>query len=129
LADTKFEFGLIDNTLHIVDEIFTPDSSRFWDAETYEAGRAQDSWDKQFVRDYLESLDWNKTPPGPELPPEIVARTRSKYLERGRNHPSAVVLNAVLQILARVSKTTTPAQVLGRALWFKPALMPSARPT
>jgi phosphoribosylaminoimidazole-succinocarboxamide synthase len=81
LADTKFEFGLIDNELILVDEIFTPDSSRFWDAEKYEAGRAQDSWDKQFVRDYLETLDWDKTAPGPDLPPEIVARTRGKYLE------------------------------------------------
>ena len=81
LADTKFEFGLIDQKLHVVDEIFTPDSSRFWDARSYEPGRAQDSWDKQFVRDYLEGLDWDKTPPAPALPPEIVARTRSKYFE------------------------------------------------
>ncbi len=81
VADTKFEFGLIDNTLHLVDEIFTPDSSRFWDAETYEPGRAQHSWDKQFVRDYLEALDWNKQPPAPELPPVIVAQTRRKYFE------------------------------------------------
>lgn len=81
LADTKFEFGLIEGRLHIVDEIFTPDSSRFWDAESFEPGRAQHSWDKQFVRDYLESLDWNKQPPAPTLPPEIVRRTRGKYLE------------------------------------------------
>ena len=81
LADTKFEFGLIDGRLHIVDEIFTPDSSRFWDAASFEPGRAQHSWDKQFVRDYLETLDWNKQPPAPELPPEIVEQTRLKYLE------------------------------------------------
>lgn len=81
LADTKFEFGLINNRLHIVDEIFTPDSSRFWDAQRFEPGRAQHSWDKQFVRDYLESLEWNKLPPAPELPPEIVEQTRRKYLE------------------------------------------------
>ncbi len=81
LADTKFEFGLVNNTLHLVDEIFTPDSSRFWDAQNYEPGRAQHSWDKQFVRDYLESLDWNKLPPAPELPPAIVEQTRRKYFE------------------------------------------------
>jgi phosphoribosylaminoimidazole-succinocarboxamide synthase len=81
LADTKFEFGLIDGMLHVVDEIFTPDSSRFWDARSYEPGRAQDSFDKQFVRDYLEGLDWDKTPPAPALPPEIVSRTQAKYFE------------------------------------------------
>jgi phosphoribosylaminoimidazole-succinocarboxamide synthase len=81
LADTKFEFGLIEGQIHVVDEIFTPDSSRFWDAAHYEPGRAQESWDKQFVRDYLDSLDWDKTPPAPALPLEIVARTQAKYFE------------------------------------------------
>lgn len=81
LADTKFEFGAIGDEIILIDEIFTPDSSRFWDARTYELGRAQDSFDKQFVRDYLETLDWDKTPPAPELPPEIVIRTEQKYAQ------------------------------------------------
>ncbi len=83
IADTKFEFGIdVDGgNLILADEVLTPDSSRFWDVEKYEPGRAQDSFDKQFVRDYLESLDWNKEPPAPTLPDEIVARTREKYLE------------------------------------------------
>jgi phosphoribosylaminoimidazole-succinocarboxamide synthase len=79
LADTKFEFGVADGDLIVVDEMATPDSSRYWDASTYEPGRPQDSFDKQFVRDYLESLDWDKTPPGPELPENIVAGTAAKY--------------------------------------------------
>ena len=81
LADTKFEFGIADNDLIVVDEMATPDSSRYWDAQTYAPGRAQASLDKQFVRDYLESLSWNKTAPGPQLPPEVVAGTRAKYVE------------------------------------------------
>ncbi|MHB9134022.1 MAG: phosphoribosylaminoimidazolesuccinocarboxamide synthase [Armatimonadota bacterium] len=82
IADTKFEFGLDEgNNLILADELLTPDSSRFWDMEKYEPGRPQDSFDKQFVRDYLETLDWNKEPPGPVLPDEVVAGTRAKYLE------------------------------------------------
>lgn len=81
LADTKFEFGVIEDELILVDEIFTPDSSRFWDASEYSPGRSQDSFDKQFVRDYLESLDWDKTPPAPALPDDIVAKTKAKYEE------------------------------------------------
>ncbi len=81
LADTKFEFGLKNGALMWVDEALTPDSSRFWPADAYEPGRAQPSFDKQFVRDYLESLKWDKRPPGPELPPEVVAKTREKYKE------------------------------------------------
>ena len=82
IADTKFEFGLDeDGTLRIADEMLTPDSSRFWPAETYEPGRGQASLDKQFLRDYLESVGWNKQPPVPELPDEIVAGTRQRYLE------------------------------------------------
>ena len=82
IADTKFEFGLDEgNNLLLADEVLTPDSSRFWDVEQYTPGRAQDSFDKQFVRDYLESINWNKEPPAPELPEEVVARTREKYLE------------------------------------------------
>jgi phosphoribosylaminoimidazole-succinocarboxamide synthase len=81
LADTKFEFGIKEDELILVDEIFTPDSSRFWDASEYSPGRSQDSFDKQFVRDYLESLDWDKTPPAPALPDDIVAKTKAKYEE------------------------------------------------
>lgn len=80
IADTKFEFGLVDGEMILVDEVLTPDSSRYWDADRYEPGRPQEAFDKQFVRDYLETLDWNKEPPGPELPPEVVARTREIYL-------------------------------------------------
>jgi phosphoribosylaminoimidazole-succinocarboxamide synthase len=83
LADTKFEFGIERETgeLLLVDEVLTPDSSRFWDASDYEPGRAQASFDKQFVRDWLETLAWDKRPPGPELPPDIVAGTRQRYVE------------------------------------------------
>jgi phosphoribosylaminoimidazole-succinocarboxamide synthase len=81
IADTKFEFGLDNGKLILIDEVLTPDSSRFWPADQYQPGRGQPSFDKQFVRDYLETLDWNKTPPGPELPPEVVAKTTAKYLE------------------------------------------------
>ena len=83
LADTKFEFGLDPSSreLLLVDEVLTPDSSRFWDAAAYEPGRAQASYDKQFVRDWLEAQPWDKTAPGPELPPEIVAGTRARYVE------------------------------------------------
>jgi phosphoribosylaminoimidazole-succinocarboxamide synthase len=79
IADTKFEFGVVGDEIILIDEIFTPDSSRFWDVATYEAGRPQDSFDKQFVRDYLETLDWDKTPPAPELPAEIAQQTAQKY--------------------------------------------------
>jgi phosphoribosylaminoimidazole-succinocarboxamide synthase len=81
IADTKFEFGQLDGDLILIDEVLTPDSSRFWPADRYEPGRSQPSFDKQFVRDYLETLAWNKTPPGPVLPPEVVTRTTAKYLE------------------------------------------------
>ena len=81
IADTKFEFGLLDGKLILIDEVLTPDSSRFWPADQYQPGQGQPSFDKQFVRDYLETLDWNKTPPAPALPPEVVARTQAKYLE------------------------------------------------
>ena len=81
LADTKFELGLVDGELILVDEVMTPDSSRFWQAATYEPGRAQASYDKQFVRDWLEAQHWDKTPPGPELPADVVAGTRARYVE------------------------------------------------
>ncbi|MBW1741335.1 MAG: phosphoribosylaminoimidazolesuccinocarboxamide synthase [Deltaproteobacteria bacterium] len=81
IADTKFEFGLIDGELTLIDEILTPDSSRFWPEDTYRPGRPQKSFDKQYVRDYLLSLDWNQRPPAPELPPEVVENTCRKYEE------------------------------------------------
>jgi phosphoribosylaminoimidazole-succinocarboxamide synthase len=81
LADTKFEFGLDGQELIWIDEALTPDSSRFWPAEGYQPGRPQPSFDKQYVRDYLERIGWNKQPPGPELPSEVVAATCSKYRE------------------------------------------------
>jgi phosphoribosylaminoimidazole-succinocarboxamide synthase len=82
IADTKFEFGLLsDGELILIDEALTPDSSRFWPADSYEPGRSQASFDKQYVRDYLEAIKWNKEPPAPELPPEVVAKTREKYWE------------------------------------------------
>ena len=90
IADTKFEFGLersgdasspTGGKLILIDEVLTPDSSRFWPADQYQPGRGQPSFDKQFVRDYLETLDWDKTPPGPVLPPDVVAKTSAKYLE------------------------------------------------
>ena len=84
LADTKFEFGLLDGRLIWIDEALTPDSSRFWPAQGYKPGGAQPSFDKQFVRDYLERIRWPKTPPGPDLPPEVVAATRAKYREAYR---------------------------------------------
>ncbi len=80
IADTKFEFGLdTDGRLHLIDEVLTPDSSRFWPADQYRPGISPPSFDKQFVRDYLETLDWDKTPPGPELPEEIIEKTAAKY--------------------------------------------------
>jgi len=84
LADTKFEFGLLDGELIWIDEALTPDSSRFWPAAEYRPGGPQISFDKQFVRDYLERIRWPKTPPGPELPPDVVAATRAKYREAYR---------------------------------------------
>src|SRR5947207_4834465 len=81
IADTKFEFGLYDGRLILIDEVLTPDSSRFWPAAQYQPGRGQPSFDKQFVRDYLETLDWDKTPPAPRLPDDVVTRTRDTYAE------------------------------------------------
>ncbi|MGB9712240.1 MAG: phosphoribosylaminoimidazolesuccinocarboxamide synthase [Dissulfurimicrobium sp.] len=81
IADTKFEFGLVDGVLILIDEVLTPDSSRFWPVDSYRPGGPQPSFDKQFVRDYLESIGWDKKPPGPALPSEIVEKTRARYLE------------------------------------------------
>ena len=84
IADTKFEFGTVNGELVLGDEVLTPDSSRFWPLETYEPGHAQNSYDKQFVRDYLEQIHWTKTPPAPPLPPEIARKTSEKYKEAYR---------------------------------------------
>ena len=82
LCDTKFEFGrTADGEVILIDEVLTPDSSRFWDREKYVEGKAQDSFDKQIVRDYLEGTDWDKTPPPPPLPPDVVEKTASRYAE------------------------------------------------
>jgi phosphoribosylaminoimidazole-succinocarboxamide synthase len=84
IADTKFEFGLMDGELILIDELFTPDSSRFWPMDTYSAGKSQPSYDKQYVRDYLISLKWDKNPPAPPLPDEVVTKTQQKYAEAVR---------------------------------------------
>ena len=81
IADTKFEFGMYEGKLLLIDEVLTPDSSRFWPADQYQPGKGQPSFDKQFVRDYLETLDWDKNPPAPALPADVVAKTQAKYLE------------------------------------------------
>jgi len=81
IADTKFEFGFENGTLTLIDEVLTPDSSRFWPRASYEPGKSQPSFDKQYVRDYLESICWNKQPPAPHLPPDVVEKTSQKYKE------------------------------------------------
>jgi len=81
VADTKFEFGMLGDELLLIDECLTPDSSRFWPADQYVVGKSPPSFDKQFVRDYLETLDWNKTSPGPKLPAAIIDKTAAKYRE------------------------------------------------
>jgi len=81
VADTKFEFGTLDGKLLLIDECLTPDSSRFWPKDQYSVGQSPPSFDKQFVRDYLETLDWDKTPPAPHLPREIIGKTSAKYVE------------------------------------------------
>jgi len=84
ICDTKFEFGIKDGRLMLIDEVLTPDSSRFWPHQSYEPGRSQPSFDKQFVRDYLDRLPWDKRPPAPDLPPEVIQATSAKYLEAYR---------------------------------------------
>ena len=81
IADTKFEFGMTGKGISLADEVLTPDSSRFWPADKYQSGKTQESYDKQFVRDYLEEIHWNKQPPAPALPPEVARRTSEKYVE------------------------------------------------
>jgi phosphoribosylaminoimidazole-succinocarboxamide synthase len=85
IADTKFEFGQTDKGIVLADEVLTPDSSRFWPADQFQPGRAQSSFDKQYVRDYLEEIRWNKLPPAPALPPEVVSKTSEKYVDAYRN--------------------------------------------
>jgi len=84
IADTKFEFGILEEKLMLIDELLTPDSSRFWSKEEYALGKPQPSYDKQYVRDYLESIKWDKNPPAPELPSEVIRETSKKYLEARR---------------------------------------------
>ena len=84
IADTKFEFGHTEQGLILADEVLTPDSSRFWPADKYQPGRAQESYDKQFVRDYLEAIKWNKQPPAPALPPDVAQKTSEKYIQAYR---------------------------------------------
>ena len=81
IADTKFEFGLLNDEVILIDEVLTPDSSRFWPKASYQPGRGQESFDKQYLRDYLDSIRWDKNPPAPALPPEVISNTRVKYLE------------------------------------------------
>jgi phosphoribosylaminoimidazole-succinocarboxamide synthase len=91
IADTKFEFGLLDGEPIVIDEVLTPDSSRFWDVAAYQPGRHQEAFDKQYVRDYLLGLDWNREYPGPELPPEVVDNTARLYREVFRHITGAEV--------------------------------------
>jgi len=95
IADTKFEFGLSNNEIIIIDEVLTPDSSRFWPKDGYRPGKSQPSFDKQFVRDYLISLNWDKNPPAPQLPEEIIQKTSEKYLEAYRKLTGKELLKAI----------------------------------
>src|SRR5437773_3926124 len=94
VADTKFEFGTIDGELLLIDECLTPDSSRFWPKDEYAVGQSPPSFDKQFVRDYLETLDWNKTPPAPRLPKDVITKTSAKYVEAFRRLTGNELVNA-----------------------------------
>jgi len=94
VADTKFEFGTLDGDLLLIDECLTPDSSRFWPMDEYAVGQSPPSFDKQFVRDYLETLDWDKTPPAPCLPKDVIERTSAKYLEAFRRLTGSEIANA-----------------------------------
>ena len=93
VADTKFEFGIVDGDLLLIDECLTPDSSRFWPKDQYVVGQSPPSFDKQFVRDYLETLDWDKTPPAPRLPKEVIEKTSAKYLEAFRRLTGSEIAN------------------------------------
>ncbi len=109
LADTKFEFGLIDGEIILADEVLTPDSSRYWPAATYIPGGAQPSFDKQYVRDYLESIHWNKQAPAPSLPNDVVGRTQAKYLEAFR-----LITGRALNEQANERSTETPGEGFAR---------------
>ena len=106
IADTKFEFGVRDGQVILVDEALTPDYSRFWPEDLYSAGRSQQSFDKQYVRDYLETLDWNKQPPGPNLPREVIEQTSEKYLEAYRLLTGHQLSGSRFRILDRESMST-----------------------
>src|SRR5438552_9789570 len=93
VADTKFEFGVVDGKLLLIDEVLTPESSRFWTRDQYVVGQSPPSFDKQFVRDYLETLDWDKTPPAPRLPKEVIEKTSAKYLEAFRRLTGSEIAN------------------------------------
>ncbi len=105
IADTKFEFGIYHDKIILIDEVLTPDSSRFWPKDQYQPGKSQPSFDKQFVRDYLETLDWDKAPPAPELPPEIAEKTSQKYLEALKRLTGLDLLDDNKNIFCPVSKT------------------------
>jgi phosphoribosylaminoimidazole-succinocarboxamide synthase len=94
VADTKFEFGMVDGDLLLIDECLTPDSSRFWPKDEYAVGQSPPSFDKQFVRDYLETLDWNKTPPAPRLPKDVIDKTSAKYLEAFRRLTNSEIVKS-----------------------------------
>jgi len=94
VADTKFEFGTVDGNLLLIDECLTPDSSRFWPKDQYAVGQSPPSFDKQFVRDYLETLDWDKTPPAPRLPKEVIEKTSAKYVEAFRRFTGSEIATA-----------------------------------
>jgi phosphoribosylaminoimidazole-succinocarboxamide synthase len=96
VADTKFEFGIVDGDLLLIDECLTPDSSRFWPKDQYAVGQSPPSFDKQFVRDYLETLDWDKTPPAPRLPKEVIEKTSAKYMEAFRRLTGSEIADAVV---------------------------------
>ena len=119
IADTKFEFGTVGGELVLGDEVLTPDSSRFWPLDTYEPGRAQNSYDKQFVRDYLERIKWSKTPPAPPLPPEIAAKTSEKYkgsLSRVDRPRAMNWLDLLLIVILAMSIATSFARGLTREI-------------
>ena len=102
IADTKFEFGFVGDQLVLADEVLTPDSSRFWPRDSYQPGGPQPSFDKQYVRDYLESIHWNKQPPAPALPPEVIERTSEKYREAYRVLTGKTLMNWIDLVLILV---------------------------
>ncbi len=122
LADTKFEFGMIDGVMTLADEVLTPDSSRFWPVDTYKAGGPQPSYDKQYVRDYLESIHWNKQPPAPALPDEVARRTSEKYQDAYR-----ALAGPHAQFSIRVSLLDLLVVIVDRRRRWRPVLWPVSR--